>query len=59
MACADSSICKVSPQGEVSMIADDVPHARGVAIDAGEKHLLIVERGGHSGAGYVLLRKLY
>jgi hypothetical protein len=55
--CNPTGLCKVAPDGTVSVIANDFQDARGVAIDSGRHVLYVVDRA-HSASGTSYVRTI-
>jgi DNA-binding beta-propeller fold protein YncE len=53
--CTPTGLCKVAPDGTVSVIANDFQDARGMAIDAGHHVLYVIDRA-HSASGTSYVR---
>jgi DNA-binding beta-propeller fold protein YncE len=48
--CNASSVCRIAPNGTISVLADDFQNARGVAIDAPRGKLYVIDRATHNGS---------
>jgi DNA-binding beta-propeller fold protein YncE len=58
--CNATGLCRIAPEGTVSVIANDLQNARGVAVDVLRGRLYVIDRASHTGGtSYLRIFPLY